>query len=107
MTRHLTDRPQTKRRLAFLEYGCTCPSATCSHQRDIEEGIRRLILAGEWIVSNGAGYRLTESAEDVERYIVSLEGRRDSLNKRIGALRRSLEARRAAEYTQEGLPWAA
>lgn len=86
----LTDRPQTKRQIA----GCACLGDSCVHKRDIEEEIRRLTLAGNLIVSDGRGYRLTDDLEDVERYIRSLEGRRDSLTERVQALRRAVEARR-------------
>jgi hypothetical protein len=102
----IRDTPKKKRHLATALYGCTCPSATCTHKRDIEEGVRDLILAGELIVSDSRGYWRTDDIEEVEKYIRSLEGRRDSLTERVGALRKAVEARRRADVTQETL-WAA
>lgn len=102
----LSDRPQTKKRLAFRVFGCSCVSSTCTHVRDIEEEIRRLIVAERrLIVSDGRGYRTTTSLEEIATYIASLEHRRDSLNERIGALRRAV--RGAHDVEQGVLPWAA
>lgn len=102
----LTERPQTKRRLAQRVYDCHCPGSTCTHVRDIEEEVRALILKGAWIVSDGRGYRTTTSIEEIERYVLSLEHRRDSLNERIGALRRAVRGVGVPIVVQESL-WAA
>jgi hypothetical protein len=94
------DHARKKRHLATALYGCTCLGATCTHKRDVEEGVRDLILAGELIVSDSRGYWRTDDIEEVERYIRSLEGRRDSLTERVGALRRAVAGRKAdAEQT--------
>ena len=92
----------TKKALAMRVYECTCPSRgnVCTHMRDVEEEIREAIIRGVLIVSGGAGYRRTDDLEEVERYIASLEGRRESLTERIQALRRAVMARKAdAEQT--------
>jgi hypothetical protein len=89
------EHARKKRHLATALYGCTCRSDTCTHKRDIEEGVRNLILAGHLIVSSGAGYWRTDDLDEVERYIASLEHRRDSLTERVGALRKAVEARRS------------
>lgn len=102
------DNARKKRHLATALFGCKCRSETCVHKRDVEAEVRRLIVEdGELIVSSGAGYWRTDDFDEVERYIASLEGRRDSLTQRVGALRAALEARRTADVTQEALPWAA
>lgn len=91
------DNARTKRHLATAAYGCTCLGATCTHKRDVEEEIRRLIIEDhEWIVADGRGYWRTDDPAEVERYIRSLEGRRDSLTERAMALRAAVAARKAA-----------
>lgn len=101
------DHARTKRQLATAAFGCTCLGATCTHKRDVEDEIRRLIVEEhELIVADGRGYWRTDDLDEVERYIASLEGRRDSLTERVGALRRAVAARKGANVTQETL-WAA
>ena len=101
------DHARTKRHLATAAFGCTCRSDTCVHKRDVEEHIRRLIIEEhEWIVADGRGYWRTDDPAEVERYIRSLEGRRDSLTERVQALRAAVAARKAPDVHQESL-WAA
>jgi hypothetical protein len=90
------DHARTKRHLATAAYGCTCRSDTCTHKRDVEEEIRRLVIEEhQWIVADGRGYWRTDDPAEVERYIHSLEGRRDSLTERAQALRAAVAARKA------------
>lgn len=99
-------RPWTKKQLAARAYGCSCLSDTCTHKREVEEIIRGLILRGHLIVSSGAGYQMTDDLDEVQRYIDSLEHRRDSLTERVQALRTAVAARRAGDVDQATL-WAA
>ena len=85
----------TKKQLAARIYRCACKGDTCADKRAVEDEIRRLIIEeGRWIVSSGAGYWLTDDIAEVERYIASLEHRRDSLTERVQALRKAVEASR-------------
>jgi hypothetical protein len=78
------DHARTKRHLATAAYGCTCRSDTCT-----------VIEEHQWIVADGRGYWRTDDPAEVERYIHSLEGRRDSLTERAQALRAAVAARKA------------
>lgn len=101
------DYARTKRHLATAAFGCTCRSDTCVHKRDVEDEIRRLIIEEhELIVADGRGYWRTDDFSEVERYIASLEHRRDSLTERVGALRKAVAARKGDGGTQVSL-WAA
>lgn len=101
------DHARTKRHLATAAFGCTCRSDTCIHKRNVEDEIRRLIVQEhQLIVADGRGYWRTDDLAEVERYIASLEHRRDSLTERVGALRTAVAARKAEKVTQDTL-WAA
>ena len=98
------DYARTNRQLAAAAYGCTCKGDTCTHKRDVVDEIRRLIVEEhEWIVADGSGYWRTDDPTEVERYIASLEGRRDSITERVQALRTALAARKASDVHQETL----
>jgi hypothetical protein len=92
-----------KKDIAYILHGCECKTSggDCEHRRPIHTEIRDLTLAGHLIVSDSSrGYRLTDDIEEVEKYIRSLEGRRDSLTERVSALRRAVAGRKAdAEQT--------
>ena len=69
---------------------------------DLRSVISELVELGFPIVSSSRGFWLTESREEIERYVDSLQGRADGIETRIRWMRRIAEVgeRRDPEFVQ-------